>query len=62
MNVILELTEDDLKKLYAEKKISVNTELVYKKNKINDMELFLKVIDEDKKKGNKFCIFLNFGV
>ena len=50
MNVILELTEDDLKKLYAEKKISVNTELVYKKNKIDDMELFLKVIEEDRKK------------
>ena len=49
MNIILELTEEDIKKLTSEKSININTQLVYKENKIDDLSLFMKVVKDQRK-------------
>ena len=49
MNIRIELTEEDIKKLSTEMKLETKVELTYKKEKIDDLDLFMKIVKDERK-------------
>jgi|GEM_PF-3775534 len=51
MEIIIELTKADLNKIYSDKKLQIVCNLELKENKLDDLQLFKKIVKNDRKRG-----------